>query len=494
MVSFRRKSRSGARERSSAGLCVPLLALACASGAAPERSISLTPCRLDGLGAAAQCGSLRVFENRETRTGRQIDLRVAVVPALAARPRPDPLFILVGGPGQAATQAGAQLAETLSAVRQQRDIVLVDQRGTGGSNPLTCESDRTQPLAEAFAPRSELAEMRACHAGLDADTTLYATPVAMADLDEVRAALGYETVNLWGGSYGTRAALVYLRQYPERVRSVTLDGSAPAALTLPLYVARDTQRALELLFDDCAADPDCQRTFPNARGDFQARLASLEAQPLETTVLHPRLGELSHLRIERAGVASAVRNMLYVPQLAGLLPLAIERTKASDYGTFVAALDAFTSGVEVSTGMFLSIVCAEDVPRFDAARAAALTQGTFLGGQWLLDLKAQGESWPAAQLPDAYFEPVVSDVPSLLLSGNLDPVTPPSWGELVAQGLHRSRHIVVPGAGHGTTPLGCIPDLLADFLERLAPAQLDASCVERIQRPPFFTSLQGPQP
>jgi pimeloyl-ACP methyl ester carboxylesterase len=417
-----------------------------------------------------------------------------VVPALAARPRPDPLFILVGGPGQAATQAGAQLAETLAAVRQQRDIVLVDQRGTGGSNPLTCESDRTQPLVEAFAPRSEVAETRACHASLAADTTLYATPLAMADLDDVRAALGYEVINLWGGSYGTRAALVYLRQYPERVRSVILDGSAPAALTLPLYVARDTQRALDLLFDDCAADADCQRSFPSARSDFQALLAALEARPLETTVAHPRLGESTRLRIERAGLTSAVRNMLYVPQLAGLLPLAVERTKLSDYGTFVAAFDAFTSGVEVSTGMFLSIVCAEDVPRFNEQRAAAITQGTFLGGQWLLDLKAQCESWPAAHLPDAYFEPVVSDVPSLLLSGNLDPVTPPSWGELVAQDLHQSRHVVVPGAGHGTTPLGCIPDLLADFLTHLSPSQLDTSCVERIQRPPFFTSLQGPQP
>ena len=456
--------------------------------------MSLTPCRLDGLTAAAECGSLRVFENREARAGRQIDLRVAVVPALAARPRPDPLFVLVGGPGQAATQAGAQLAETLSAVRQQRDIVLVDQRGTGGSNPLACESDRAQPLAEAFAPHAELAEMRACHASLDADTTLYATPMAMADLDEVRESLGYATLNLWGGSYGTRAALVYLRQYPERVRSVILDGSAPAALTLPLYVARDTQRALDLLFDDCAADADCQRTFPSARDDFRALLASLEAHPLETTLVHPRLGESIQLRIERAGVASAVRNMLYVPQLAALLPLAIERSKLSDYGTFVAAFDAFMSGVEVSTGMFLSIVCAEDVPRFDEQRAVELTQGTFLDGKWLLDLKAQCESWPAARLPEAYFEPVVSDVPSLLLSGNLDPVTPPSWGELVAQSLPQSRHVVVPGAGHGTTPLGCIPDLIADFLEDLAPARLDASCVERIRRPPYFTSLQGPQP
>jgi pimeloyl-ACP methyl ester carboxylesterase len=471
-----------------------LLALACAGGPAPKEALELAPCRLDGLGVAARCGRLSVFEDRAAARGRRLELRVAVVPALASSPRPDPLFLLVGGPGQAATEAGAAVAAQLRDVLRHRDIVLVDQRGTGQSNPLRCESDQQQPLQELFAPRPAAEKTRACHAALDADTRQYATPTAMADLDDVRAALGYEQIHLWGGSYGTRAALVYLREYPQRVRSLILDGSAPFAIALPQHVARDAQRALDLVFADCQQDADCQRAFPAVREHWQALLDRLGSGGIDVSVAHPRSGAPLGLRIERAGLASAVRNLLYVPELAGLLPLAIERATAGDYGTFVASADAFSRGISVSTGMFLSIVCAEDVPRIDGARAEQLSQGTFLGGDWLSEMRAECDNWPAAQLPPAYFEPVVSDVPALLLSGNLDPVTPPSWGELVASTLSRSRHVIVPGAGHGTTSLGCVPDLIAEFVEHREPAALDPSCVERLVRPAYFTSLQGPTP
>jgi pimeloyl-ACP methyl ester carboxylesterase len=471
-----------------------LLVLGCAGGPAPEKALELSPCRLNGLNVAARCGLLTVFEDRAAARGRTIDLRVAVVPALASSPRPDPLFLLVGGPGQAATEAGAVIAEQLRDVLRHRDIVLVDQRGTGQSHPLRCESDQQQPLQELFAPRPDAEETRACHAALDADTRQYATLAAMDDLDDVRAALGYERINLWGGSYGTRAALVYLRQHPERVRSLVLDGSAPFAIALPQHVARDAQRALDLMFADCQHDADCQRAFPAAQEHWQALLDRLGSGGLDVSVTHPRSGAPLGLRIERAGLASAVRNLLYVPELAGLLPLAIERATGGDFGAFVASADAFSRGVSVSTGMFLSIVCAEDVPRIDDSRAEQLSQGTFLGGGWLREMRAECDNWPAAQLPPAYFEPIASDVPALLLSGNLDPVTPPSWGELVASSLSRARHVVVPGAGHGTTSLGCVPELIAEFVERRDPAGLDPSCVERQVRPAYFTSLQGPTP
>jgi pimeloyl-ACP methyl ester carboxylesterase len=471
-----------------------LAMFACADPNVAEQGIAFSPCRLNGLGTEARCATYRVFEDRAARTGRSIDLRIAVVPALANSARPDPLFVLVGGPGQAATEAGASIAEVLRDVRNKRDIVLVDQRGTGQSHPLDCPSDREQPLTELFAPRADPGEARACQAALDADTRLYATPFAMDDLDEVRGALGYERINLWGGSYGTRAALVYLRQHAARVRSLILDGSAPFALKLPLHAARDAQRALALLLDDCQRDAECRGAFPEAQARLEGLLTRLGENAAVVPFEHPRTGASGKLRIERAGLAGAVRNLLYVPELASLLPLAVERASVDDFGVFIASADAFARGVNVSTGMFLSIVCAEDAPRFDAAQVEELTRGTFLGGEWLRDLRAECEDWPAAQLPPAYFEAVTSDVPSLLLSGNLDPVTPPSWGDEVKQGLIRARHIVVPGAGHGTTSLGCIPHLLSEFLEHLDAAALDASCVERLVRPAFFTSLQGPSP
>lgn len=486
--------RSGYRAGGLVLYLLPSVALfACGQAPPLGPSLERTPCRLDGLGVEAQCSNYPVFENRQTRQGRTLTLRVAVVPALAASPRPDPLFILVGGPGQAATEAGARVAEALRDVRRTRDIVLVDQRGTGKSHPLKCD-DENSTLAKRFAPALDLGETRACLRGLDADTTQYATPAAMDDLDDVRRALGYSRINLWGGSYGTRAALVYLRQHPDHVRSLILDGVAPTQIELPSFVPRDAQRALDLSFEDCASDPDCKAAFPDAEPRLMALLGQLGSEAHSLSIAHPRRGVAESLRIERDGLSSVLLNLLYVPELAALIPLGVERASHGDYAALIAAAEAFSDGVGVSSGMFLSVVCAEDVPRISAEEAAERSHDSFLGGAWLDRLRAECAEWPSAELPEAYFAPILSDTPSLVLSGNLDPVTPPSWGAQVAGQLSHSRHVVVPGVGHGVSMLGCVPDLIGDFLDSLDPDGLDTACVERLHRPAFFTSLMGPSP
>lgn len=475
---------------------VPGLAalVSCASDTTRADGPQLTPCRLDGLGVEARCGRYGVFEDRASGKGRRLELKLAVVPALANRPEPDPLFVLVGGPGQAATEAGAQIAQVLRDVQRRRDIVLIDQRGTGSSNALDCAED-SEGIEHRFAPRLDLQKTRECRAQLDANPALYTTHLAMDDLDEVRAALGYERINLWGGSYGTRAALVYLRQHPERVRSLVLDGLAPFAIELPLFVARDSQRALDLLLEDCAKDAECERTFPDARGQLEALLTRLGQAPEQLQLEHPRTGRSTSVRVEREGLTFALLNLLYVPSLASLLPLMVERAlQQRDYRGIVASIEAFSSAVELSTGMFLSIVCAEDLPRISAAELERETAGTFLGSGWLSRLREQCTVWDVPALPEAHFEPITGNVPSLLLSGNLDPVTPPRWGELIAERLTPSRHIVVPGGGHGVSALGCVPRLIKEFLDTLDPASLDAECVQRLQRPAFFTTPEGPSP
>lgn len=467
---------------------------ACTNEAPRAAELQLTPCRLDGLGVEARCGRYGVFEDRKSHQGRRLELKLAVIPALANRPEPDPLFVLVGGPGQAATEAGAQIAEALRDVQRRRDIVLLDQRGTGSSHPLDCAED-SEGIEHRFAPRLDLHKTRACRAKLDADPALYTTHVAMDDLDDVRAALGYERINLWGGSYGTRAALVYLRQHPERVRSLVLDGLAPFAIELPLFIARDSQRALDLLLEDCAKDTECARTFPDARGQLEALLVRLGQTPEQLQIEHPRTGRATSIRIEREGFAAALLNLLYVPSLSSLLPLMVERAlQQRDFRGLVASIEAFSSSVELSTGMFLSVVCAEDLPRISPAEVERETAGTFLGGGWLSRLREQCAVWNVPELPEPHFEPISGNVPSLLLSGNLDPVTPPRWGEQVAARLTPSRHIVVQGGGHGVSALGCVPKLIKEFLDTLAPAALDAECVQRLQRPAFFTSPEGPSP
>jgi len=468
--------------------------LACTNSSQRSGQITLSPCRLDGLGVEARCGTYGVFENRSTRQGRRLELKLAVVPALAASPRPDPLFVLVGGPGQAATEAGPQIAEALREVQRRRDIVLVDQRGTGSSHPLDCEDESESSLEKRFAPQLDLALTRTCRAALAAEPALYTTDLAMDDLDEVRAALGYDRINLWGGSYGTRAALVYLRQHPRQVRSLVLDGLAPFAIELPLFVARDGQRALDLLYQDCARDSDCARVFPSAREQLQSLLDRLEQKPEPVVVAHPRTGLEQRFQVEREGLASVLLNLLYVPSLASLLPLGIERASRGDWSSLAGSLEAFSSAVEISSGMFLSVACAEDISRIAPDEAAQQTQGTFLGGGWLSRLREQCATWGGASLPPAFFEPISGNAPSLLLSGNLDPVTPPSWGDMVAHALSPSRHVVVPGGGHGVSTLGCVPKLIAEFLESLELGALKVECVERVQRPAFFTSLEGPSP
>ncbi len=459
---------------------------------AVAKPLVLESCRVDGVPSVARCGTLLVFEDRERRSGRRIALRVVVVPAIAAKPEPDPLFFLAGGPGQAATELIASVAPVFQRVRERRDLVFVDQRGTGASNPLDCELYDPDDLASAFETSSYPPDkLRACRERWDADLRLYTTPVAMDDLDDVRAALGYPRVNLYGGSYGTRAALVYLRRHPQRVRAIVLDGSAPVAMRLPLPVGDDAERAFAKLVSDCAADARCDAAFPRLDETFRALLRELEDGSRTVRVKHPRTAEEVSITLSADALAGGVRAALYNGELASLLPLAITRASEGDWSSFVALVGALASD-GISIGMFLSVVCAEDVPRIrDEERARALA-GSRLGRSAIRSMLEACADWPIGTLPADYAAPVRSDVPVLALSGDLDPVTPPRWGEEAIRGLTRARHIVAPGTGHGLLSRGCVPDLLADFFSAADPSVVDDACIKALRRPPAFLTPNGP--
>jgi pimeloyl-ACP methyl ester carboxylesterase len=479
------------------GLVLGGLALACTEPAPAVSRLALTPCTLGESGLAANCGSWQVPEDRAQTDGKKITLRVAVVEALAARPAADPLVILVGGPGQAATDAGAAVAEALHRVRRQRDIVLIDQRGTGASQPLNCPAEDDTGLTGQFDGALDVARVRDCLTKLDAAPAQYATPMAMADLDEVRRALGYQQINLWGASYGTRAALHYMQKYPEQVRRVVLDGAVPTDLKLPLFVGRDGQRALEHAYVDCAAQPACAAAFPGARARFAALLQKLEREPQAVTVADPRTGQATTLTISRAGFAAALRSLLYSVELTRLLPLLIERAEHADWGPLVAAATVLSESAgekPLPLGMFLSVVCAEDVSQITDAEVKQYDPQAFFGVQWLNQLREVCGFWPRAALPPDYFAAVSSEQPTLVLSGGVDPVVPPEWGELVAQRLPNARHVVVNGAAHGVSTLGCMPEVIADFIAGTDVAELDVACAERLQRPAFFTQRVGALP
>lgn len=474
-------------------LAVLVLSAACQSGPTPALE-KLEPCHLEDGPPDTFCGRVRVFEDRQARSGRTIDLKIVVAPALRRDAQPDPLFVFEGGPGGGAATLAFARVPMFRRFQRDRDIVLVDQRGTGASNPLDCSPEVPLDVDDPNVLDEDLTEAyRACLARLDADPRHYTTDIAMDDIDDVRAHLGYERINLWGGSYGTRAALVYLRRHEPSVRAVVLDGVAPPDMRLPLYAARDGQRALDRLLADCARDATCAREFPELEQAVATLWDRLESRP-KVSVTHPRTGVPLDVTVTRRLVSGVVFSSLYVPEISALLPRLL--TDASE-GRFQGLLAlAYSRDVQkgmMSDGMRLSVICAEDRPRISPEDVARESQGRFLGAMMFDAMTKPCEFWPRGAVDEGFYTPATSARPVLIFSGENDPVTPPSWGEGVAKHLTNARHVVVPGAGHITLSRGCVPELVSAFLATADVTHIDARCVETLRRPPFFATYTGPE-
>jgi pimeloyl-ACP methyl ester carboxylesterase len=457
----------------------------------------LQPCKIDEGPTDAYCGKLSVFENRKTKQGRKIGLKIVVMPALRRDPKPDPIFFFAGGPGQGAAKLADQLGMMFRTFQNDRDLVMIDQRGTGDSNPLNCEmvekGKEKDDLAE-MTPAEIMARYRKCLSEYQADASLYTTPIAMDDIDEVRQHLGYKQINLWGGSYGTRAALVYLRQHPDSVRAAIVDGVAPPDMKLPLYMTRDSQRALDLLLDACEKDKTCQSKFPGLKQTVQAVLARADSKT-RVKIIHPRTGERFEVPLSPESIRGVIFSSLYAPTVASLLPRLLQDALQGDFqGLFAMGFVGETGAVDgMALGMFLSVACAEDMPKITTADIDRESARGFFGKTMFETRMKACEFWPKGEIGEDYYKPVVSDKPVLILSGEADPVTPPEWGESVQKNLKNSKHIVVPGAGHGVSSLGCMPKIMKKFLEEASVASLDTGCVSSQQRPPFFVNYSGPE-
>ncbi|MDP6026219.1 MAG: alpha/beta hydrolase [Pseudomonadales bacterium] len=451
----------------------------------PERA------EITGIVSESLCGTISVYEDRVSQQGRKIDLNIMLIPASTAVVKPDPIFFLAGGPGQSAVQVGPYVFTLLSKLRRERDVVLVDQRGTGMSNSLACEADIEGELLDVTldeAAAIQLEMMRDCLSEYDANPALYTTPVAMDDLNEVREVLGYRDVNIIGGSYGTRAALVYLRRHKDSVRSIVLDGVAPLTIPIPANIALDAQSAFELLLADCEAQERCFAAFPDLEEHFRALVVDLKQNPRTETIVHPRTGESITGPVDPLIINRLVRAVMYDRTVSSLLPLAIEQAYQGNFQPLVTLGYSFTGdGSDMSAGMMASVLCSEDMRRVSQPGHSE----DFDNAIYAL-LEPVCEFWPMGEIPEDYFEPVVSDVPVLLLSGKLDPVTPPKYGWEASATLSNSEHIVVPGVGHGTMLQGCVPDLLEDFIINRSAKTAKLGCVSDLSRPPFFTSFAGP--
>jgi pimeloyl-ACP methyl ester carboxylesterase len=477
-----------------AALAVPagLLALAPAAPAsapAPNPQSwqgKLSPCALPDRGGKAFCGTYEVFEDRDARSGRKLALRIVLLPATGPARAADPIFFLSGGPGEGATEGAPDLVK--SPLRRRRDLVFVDTRGTGGSNPLSCRlwgADGTRldhifPLDAATACRDELQKK--------ADLTRYTTAAAMDDVDEVRRHLGYGKVNLIGGSYGTLAAQVFLVRHPEGVRSVVLSGVAKPGDPNPLYHARNSQRGLELLARDCAAEPACHAAFPRFQEEVSTVLERLARQPAQVQVTHPETGKPVSVLLSRSAAADTLRFALYNPRRALAVPLLVHLAAQGDYRQLARAAVELrvTIQQEMALGLLFSVTCAEDLPRIDPKEIPAATRGTFYGDDRVREQLAVCAVWPHAPLPPGSGDLVHSDVPTLLLSGERDPVTPPADAALVAKGFTHGLWVLIP---HGTHNGGgdCEDRVVAHFVERGSAAGLDVSCMKAPPAAPFLT-------
>jgi pimeloyl-ACP methyl ester carboxylesterase len=410
-----------------------------------------------------------------------------VIPARRRAADPDPIVALAGGPGQGAIALAPQVTGLFSRLNDTRDLVLVDQRGTGGSNPLECDAGASNTLQAMFEDTLPEKRVRDCLASLEADPRQYATTTAVDDLDEVLGAMGYARVNLWGGSYGTRVALELMRRHPGRVRTATLDGVAPAGMKLPLSFVADGEAAFERMLADCESDPACGKAYPGLRREVAALRARLARQPARAAITDPVTGDAHEVKVTQSVLLTGLFRPLYAPELASLLPFAITRAAGGDFAPLLAQNLELTGELadNLALGMHLSVICSEDVPRITPADLALASRAFF--GRALVDdfLKACAR-WPKAAVPADFHDPVRSATPALVLSGGLDPATPPRHGEAVAAALGNARHAVAPYLSHGVSGHGCAPRLIERFVKTADARSLDVSCLARIPRPLFL--------
>ena len=426
------------------------------------------------------CGSLMVFENRETQRGRKIPIAVVVVPAIGADKK-EPIFPLAGGPGGSNTDGAKDIVgdPTGTMLRHGHDIVLVDQRGTGSSDLIQCAPPST-PQGFFGHIENDPQRLKKCRAELEkkADLTLYTSSIAADDLDDVRAWLGYDKIIVWGGSYGTKAAQVYMRQHPAHVAAAILDAVDPFSSRDPLYYAYGSQKGLERVFADCAAQASCAKAYPHLAQSFAKVLDSFRRGPLTAHIRPKPKAEPIAVRYSLGDFGYTVRGILYNPQQTALLPQQI--TNAAESGNVDVFAQAYYDrasnlGGALSEGVYLTITCAEVQP-YDKDEEIRWTAGTFLGDYLVEDYRQACTLWPHAKIPASYFEPLQSDIPTILFSGGRDPTTPVEFAEPVARRLSNSLHVVFPQGGHGNAFSPCGVSIAKKFIDTKSVKGLDASC------------------
>ena len=462
---------------------------------AAQVTLPLSPCKIEGVPGEVKCGGASARENRDTPLGgpaRMVGLSVIVLSALEPDKLPDPFFMLAGGPGDAPSFNARFFSRVFHDIRRKRDIVLIDLRGTGKSSPLVCP-ELARPDANGVHDENLLSipAVQACRQRLEktADLKQYTTEIAVDDLEQVRQRLGYGPINLYGTSYGSRVAQVYMRRHPNSVRAVAMKGIVAPSMAMPETHARAAEDAWQSLLARCRKDAACAEAYPVVEVEFRELLKKLGSNPVMTLPASQQRPE-TRIRVSRELFAEAFRNVLYTPEGSAQAPKLIHQLVNGDDRSLVeTALSGRTvlGGERLAAGFFLSVSCTEDIP-YLSKDADAMAAGTFGGNYRLEQQRAACKEWPRGTVSSAHRQPTKSAIPTLLLSGEFDPVTPPSGAEEVARGLSKGRHIVIRNNGH---PIGnaeaCIGKMFRQFLDAASVDAVDASCAAANPPVPFVT-------
>jgi pimeloyl-ACP methyl ester carboxylesterase len=466
------------------------------------QALELEECRISAApgqpGVKARCGTMLRPTDPDDPASPPVEIRVAVVPALNLSPETDAVVPIAGGPGQGTVEFYLMVRHAFEGLRRNRDILLVDQRGTGESSRMDCPIDDDALLFETeFTTDDTLEYMEECLAELPHDPRYFTTSVAVTDLEAIREALGYTALNLYGVSYGSRVAQHFARRYPESTRTVVIDGVVPPQVALGPEIATESQKAVDAILRRCTEDERCNQRFPDIAKTFERVVAELRSETVEVTIPHPNTGRPETLSFGAGQFAGAVRLLVYSPNTIALLPLFIHEAGLGNYrplaSQFMLTVISMTDALAI--GMHNAVMCTEDVPFLDRATIDEdAIAASYMGSFQLETLEAMCTVWPSGPIDEEFKVPLDSDIPFLLLSGDADPITPPRYAEMAAVDLGNATHLVGRHQGHGQITVGCMGRIVADFVASADPQGLDTECMERSFVTPFFLDFSGPAP
>lgn len=456
--------------------------------------LELSSCFVDGVKSKALCGVLDVAENpsKDLSDDNKVPLNVVVLPKFKEESKELPVMFLAGGPGQAATELAGMLNMPLWEIRQEHDIILVDQRGTGKSNGLRCLMKEVDFLAlnpKDADPKTEVEECLEVFS--DRHLPSYNTYQSIEDFEAVRKALGHEQIHIFGGSYGTRAGFVYLKNHPESIKTAILDSNAPMQLIVGFF-GKTSEKAFDLLIEDCQAHKKCHEAFPELKQDYLTLLNRVKSAPIAQSIYHPITGEKTELLLTVDKVTETLRTTLYDLGSRQLLPYLVHSAKEGDYRGLATMIASNASAADAPgslyTGLTMNIICNEDMTRANEDDFTKDADNYFNGELGFSVFTDTCEHWPKWQAPADFAEPVKTDVPVLLFSGKYDPVTPPEYAEMAIKDLSNAKHVVIEFGSHVASLRKCL-DPIKTFIQSASFDEVDFSCATESSPSMFFTDM-----